>query len=128
MRQIAVITPYAQFSFAYRSEDGKHDFSLAFKRRTDVMPPPPGETRHHPSSVDLELVKRLAGATKCSTMVQFLRREFDCVTAELAGGGMAECGLTRGPECGARVCRDVLMNGLGVPLVRGGCCCGAARA
>lgn len=86
LRQIAVITPYAQFSFSYRSEDGKHDFSLAFKRRTDVMPPPPGETRHHPSSVDLELVKRLAGATKCSTMVQFLRREFDCVTAELAGG------------------------------------------
>jgi hypothetical protein len=30
-----------QFSFNYISEDPKHSLKLLFKRRTDVMPPPP---------------------------------------------------------------------------------------
>ncbi len=31
LRQIAVITPYAQFSFAYKAEDEKHNMSLVFR-------------------------------------------------------------------------------------------------
>ena len=42
-------------------------------------------TKHHPSSVDLELVKRLAASTKCSTMLRFLCQEFSCIDKDLAG-------------------------------------------
>eukprot|EP00798_Chlamydomonas_sp_ICE-L_P022158 gene22158-29222_t len=59
LRQIAVITP----------------------RRTDVMPAAPRETKHHPSSVDLELVKQLLKVSPAANMVAFLRKEFDCITA-----------------------------------------------
>lgn len=41
LRQIAVITPYAQFSFDYKADDDKNNMKLLFKRRTDVMPPAP---------------------------------------------------------------------------------------
>ena len=41
LQQIAVITPYAQFNFKYRSEEEKGSFEVEFKRRTDAMPPPP---------------------------------------------------------------------------------------
>lgn len=48
LRQIAVITPYAQFSFRYVAEDPKNSLEMHYKRRTDVMPPAPrvgGEAR-----------------------------------------------------------------------------------
>jgi hypothetical protein len=48
-------------------------------------PGPPQVTKHHPSSVDLELVKRLVASTKASNMVAFLTREFDCISRGLAG-------------------------------------------
>ena len=41
MRQIAVITPYAQFSFHYKAEDAKNSVNITFVRRTNKMPPPP---------------------------------------------------------------------------------------
>ena len=41
MRQIAVITPYAQFSFHYKAEDEKNSINITFVRRTEKMPPPP---------------------------------------------------------------------------------------
>jgi len=129
LRQIAVITPYAEFQFFYKSAaDDKANTRVVFRcarsgifqhpyagvphhlcaplwhsrqtythtqllthpyinphkhvhqehiytftrrplphanrRRTDVMPPPPDEVKHHPSSVDLELIKRLISITK----------------------------------------------------------------
>ena len=41
LRQIAVITPYAQFRFEYKAVDERNSAFLAFKRRTDAMPAPP---------------------------------------------------------------------------------------
>lgn len=41
LRQIAVITPYAQISFEFSSLDGRNDVSMMFKRRTTIMPDPP---------------------------------------------------------------------------------------
>ncbi|GLC57111.1 DNA topoisomerase 6 subunit B [Pleodorina starrii] len=84
LRQIAVITPYAHFCFNYRAEDEKNSMRINFRRRTDVMPPPPPATKHHPSSVDLELVKRLIAATPTTTLTAFLRKDFDCVSPALA--------------------------------------------
>jgi len=43
------------------------------------------EVKYHPSSMDLELVKRLAVTTKCNTLVQFLVKEFSCIPRALAG-------------------------------------------
>lgn len=85
LQQIAVITPYAFFRFQYSSEDEKSSFDLAFARRTDIMPPPPKATKHHPSSVDLELIKRLATSTSTQSLSAFLCREFACISRDLAG-------------------------------------------
>lgn len=41
LRQIAVITPYAQISFEFKALDSKHNLSMAFRRRTASMPEPP---------------------------------------------------------------------------------------
>ena len=42
-------------------------------------------TKHHPKSVDLELVKQLIQKTKYTKLQQFLCKEFDAVNAEHAG-------------------------------------------
>lgn len=100
LRQIAVITPYAQFSFDYIAEDPRNSLKLLFRRRTDVMPPPPKATKHHPSSVDLELVKRLLAGTRASTLGAFLAREFDQVNKTLAARLVSEMrgGVTAGTD------------------------------
>ena len=41
LRQIAVITPYARFTFTYTGEDARNSVAVTFARRTDKMPPPP---------------------------------------------------------------------------------------
>jgi len=85
LQQIAVITPYARFGFHYRAEEEKSSFNVNFARRTDAMPPAPKATKHHPSSTDLEILKRLAASTSASTLSAFLCREFACVSRDLAG-------------------------------------------
>lgn len=42
-------------------------------------------TKHHPRSVDLELVKQLIQKTKYSKLQQFLCKEFDAINSEHAG-------------------------------------------
>lgn len=103
MRQMAVITPYAQFLFQFVSDSleyvfylycfvipcttmnnhlivgffiGSKNVSIRFARRTNVMPPVPLETKHHPSSVDLLLIKRLIAETSKQNLLQFLQHEF----------------------------------------------------
>ena len=39
LQQIAVITPYAEFSFDFKGEDERNSFKTTFERRTSVMPP-----------------------------------------------------------------------------------------
>jgi len=99
---MAVITPYAQFLFKFVSDApeyvyifsdsfpkstmhnlliqavlfGSKNVSVRFARRTDVMPPIPMETKHHPSSVDLLLIKRLIAETSKQNLLQFLQHEF----------------------------------------------------
>lgn len=100
---MAVITPYAQFLFKFVSDApeyvyisihilslrtimqnhlilavllGSKNVTVRFARRTDVMPPVPLETKHHPSSVDLLLIKRLIAETLKQSLLQFLQHEF----------------------------------------------------
>lgn len=76
MRQMAVITPYAQFLFKFVSETSDKNVIVHFARRTDVMPPVPMETKYHPSAVDLLLIKRLITETSKQNLLQFLQHEF----------------------------------------------------
>ncbi|KAF8041154.1 hypothetical protein BT93_B3163 [Corymbia citriodora subsp. variegata] len=76
MRQMAVITPYAEFIFKFVSDTSDKSMTIKFTRRTDVMPPVPLETKHHPSSVDLLLIKRLITETSKQNLLQFLQHEF----------------------------------------------------
>ena len=43
------------------------------------------DTKHHPASVDLELVKRLVASTKCISLQKFLVNEFSAISKDLAG-------------------------------------------
>ncbi|CAN6696647.1 unnamed protein product [Malus baccata var. baccata] len=76
MRQMAVITPYAEFLFKFVSGAADKSITIRFARRTDVMPPVPLETKHHPSSVDLLLIKRLIEENPKQNLLQFLQHEF----------------------------------------------------
>mmetsp|Transcript_25575 Transcript_25575/g.65865 ORF Transcript_25575/g.65865 Transcript_25575/m.65865 type:complete len:665 (+) Transcript_25575:305-2299(+) len=80
LRQIAVITPYASFRFRFKAEDDKASIRVNFLRRTDKMPLPPPEIKHHPSAVDLELIKRLVAVTKYTNLQNFLANEFSQIS------------------------------------------------
>ena len=102
LRQIAVITPYAQFRFAYEGEGGRGSVAATFVRRTDAVPPPPARVKHHPASVDLELVKRLLGTTRAPTLRTFLHREFSCVGKAHADRLAAEARAGMSPDADPR--------------------------
>lgn len=107
LRQIAVITPYAQFKFSFVAggdESAKGgpaspaSISMTFARRSDAMPSPPAEVKHHPASVDLELVKRLAASTTAPSLPAFLAKEFACVSKAHAQRLVQEARLGAGAE------------------------------
>lgn len=62
--------------FIYLFSSSSKNVTIQFARRTDVMPPAPLETKHHPSAVDLLLIKRLAAETSKESLLQFLQHEF----------------------------------------------------
>lgn len=57
---------------------------LVHARRTDAVPTPAAEARHHPGAVDLETLARLVGRTRRRTLAAFLCGDFDCVSPDLA--------------------------------------------
>ncbi|KAL2940882.1 DNA topoisomerase 6 subunit B [Bienertia sinuspersici] len=98
MRQMAVITPYAQFVFKFVSETADKNMTIQFARRTDVMPPVPMETKYHPSAVDLLLIKRLIGETSKLNLLQFLQHEFVNIGKSHAERLIGEMGTEFSPK------------------------------
>ncbi|KAJ1377062.1 Ribosomal protein S13-like, H2TH [Sesbania bispinosa] len=98
MRQMAVITPYAQFLFKFVSDAPDKNVTVRFARRTDVMPPIPMETKHHPSSVDLLLIKRLIAETSKQNLLQFLQHEFVNISKSYAERLIGEMGPDFSPK------------------------------
>lgn len=92
MRQMAVITPYAQFLFRFLSDASDKNVTIKFARRTDIMPPVPLETKYHPSAVDLLLVKRLIAETSKQNLLQFLQHEFVNINKSYAERLIGEMG------------------------------------
>lgn len=59
---------------------------LCLSPNSPLPSPLPRQTvKHHPASVDLELVKRLSGASTEGKLLSFLSKSFACVNRELAG-------------------------------------------
>ncbi|KAH7684331.1 DNA topoisomerase VI subunit B protein [Dioscorea alata] len=98
MRQMAVITPYAQFLFKFISDMGEKNVTVLFARRTDVMPSVPLETKHHPSAVDLLLIKRLISETSKQNLLQFLQHEFVKISKTFAERLIGEMGPDFSPN------------------------------
>ncbi|PKA52823.1 DNA topoisomerase 6 subunit B [Apostasia shenzhenica] len=98
MRQMAVITPYAQFLFKFISGTTDKNVTIRFARRTDVMPPIPLETKHHPSAVDLLLIKRLIAETSKQNILQFLQHEFVNIRKAYAERLIGEMGPDFSPK------------------------------
>ncbi|CAI9770554.1 unnamed protein product [Fraxinus pennsylvanica] len=98
MRQMAVITPYAQFLFKFLSETPDKNVTVRFARRTDIMPPIPVETKYHPSAVDLLLIKRLIAETSKQNLLQFLQHEFVNVGKAYAERLIGEMGSEFSPK------------------------------
>ncbi|CAH9094688.1 unnamed protein product [Cuscuta europaea] len=98
MRQMAVITPYAQFIFQFISETPEKNVTIRFTRRTDVMPPVPLETKYHPSAVDILLIKRLIAETSKQTLLQFLQHEFVSIGKSHADRLIGELGPDFSPK------------------------------
>ncbi|KAJ7561257.1 hypothetical protein O6H91_03G020500 [Diphasiastrum complanatum] len=92
MRQMAVITPYAQFLFRFVAATPDKNISIRFARRTNVMPPAPAETKYHPSAVDLLLIKRLIAETLKQNLLQFLQHEFTSISKFYAERLIGEMG------------------------------------
>ena len=97
-QQLAVITPYANFRLCFTAateEDGaadKRNLEICFERRSNQLPDPPSEVKHHPSSVDNLLVSQLLGSTRTSSLTNFLQKELQGVTAPVAVRVVAELG------------------------------------
>lgn len=96
VRQMAVITPYAQFRLKFCSgwenADAK-DFELVFSRRTDKMPRAAVEVKHHPSSVNQLLLKQLIGDVNDQmSLIRFLTTQFVAIPRSLAVRLIAELG------------------------------------
>lgn len=52
LQQLAIITPYAKFEMQYSNRSNrKRDMTIRYDRRSEQMPPPAREVKHHPSSV-----------------------------------------------------------------------------
>ena len=71
LKQTAIVNPYANITFV----DPRGRLYL-FLRKSTEMPPPPKETLPHPHGVDVEMMQRIIRATKCKTMLDFMRVHF----------------------------------------------------
>jgi DNA topoisomerase-6 subunit B len=104
VRQLSIITPYADFSFAFVASphaiatgaSSRSSFELRFDRRSDQVPTPPTTVKHHPSSVNLVVVRQaLSSVSPRTTLAKFLETEFSSISKTLAvrlvgelGGGL----------------------------------------
>ena len=83
--QLAIITPYASLELHYKNlADPKKDMSIKYGRRSEQMPPPAREVKHHPSSVNNLLVQQLLDRSKSKTIVKFLTTDLSAVGPSVA--------------------------------------------
>jgi DNA topoisomerase VI subunit B len=99
-QQLAVITPYAQFRLKYAniSEKSAHknDSEFVWRRRSNLIPKPPQEIKHHPSSVNDLLIQSLIDQAKNKSanmnLGTFMQQSFSNIDKSLATRLIAELG------------------------------------
>lgn len=92
-QQLAIITPYAQMDFTFRAlSNAAREVVTQYARRSEQMPPPAQEVKHHPSSVNHLIIQQLLKRTKAKSLLAFLSAELACVTRPLAARIVKELG------------------------------------
>lgn len=93
LHQLAIITPYAQLELTYENQsDPKKNLSLRYDRRSEQMPSPAKEVKHHPSSVNNLVIQQLIERTDHKTISKFLEKELSSVSPSVAKRIVSECG------------------------------------
>jgi DNA topoisomerase-6 subunit B len=93
LQQLAVITPYAQLEMTYENlSEPQRNISIRYDRRSEQMPPPGQEVKHHPSSVNNLVIQQLLERTKQKSLTKFLEKELSSVAPSVAKRIVAECG------------------------------------
>mmetsp|Transcript_15877 Transcript_15877/g.22617 ORF Transcript_15877/g.22617 Transcript_15877/m.22617 type:complete len:489 (+) Transcript_15877:132-1598(+) len=93
LHQLAIITPYAKLEMHYSNLlDNKKDMTIRYERRSEQMPPPASEVKHHPSSVNNLIIQQLLHKTKSKTFLKFLTSDLSGVSSSIAKRIIAELG------------------------------------
>lgn len=93
LRELAIVTPYAAISMEYENKSEPHrNLQIRYDRRSEQMPPPAREVKHHPSSVNNLVIQHLLERTRKTTIIEFLEKELSSVTRNVAQRICAECG------------------------------------
>jgi DNA topoisomerase VI subunit B len=94
LRELAIVTPYAEIKMEYSNRAEPHrNLQIRYDRRSEQMPPPAKQVKHHPSSVNNLVVQQLIDRTKQLTVPKFLEKELACVTSSIAHRICQECGV-----------------------------------
>eukprot|EP00934_Nitzschia_sp_Nitz4_P006060 Nitzschia sp. Nitz4//scaffold37_size175936//99697//101676//NITZ4_002051-RA/size175936-processed-gene-0.226-mRNA-1//-1//CDS//3329549803//6050//frame0 len=93
LRELAIVTPYAEISMEYENlSEPQRNLTIRYDRRSDQMPSPAKEVKHHPSSVNNLVIQHLIERTQRITTPEFLEKELSCVTRGIAQRICTECG------------------------------------
>jgi len=93
LQQLAIITPYAQLNLNYHNlAEPKKDLAIRYERRSEQMPHPAKEVKHHPASVNNLLVQQLLLRTKEKTLGKFLCNDLSGVSSILSKRLITELG------------------------------------
>jgi len=93
LQQLAIITPYAELELTYQNfTEPQRDMRIQYDRRSEQMPPPAREVKHHPSSVNNILVQQLLERTSHDTLEKFLCKDLAAVSPALSKRLIAELG------------------------------------
>ncbi|MHA2321375.1 MAG: DNA topoisomerase VI subunit B [Candidatus Thorarchaeota archaeon] len=84
----AIIVPYA--SLLFETPDGE---VLRYDGLIDKLPVAPREMKPHPRGIDVELLKKMIGATRTKTMKSFMKSSFQRVGISIAEEFLAYSGL-----------------------------------
>ena len=91
LQQLAIITPYADFSISFTSiKYPVRNFALHYERRSTNMPRPALEVKHHPSSVNNLLIQQIIDQSKETTLLSFLTHDLAGVKKAIAQRIIAE--------------------------------------
>jgi len=93
LQQLAIITPYAKIEMQYsKMNDSKKDMTIRYDRRSEQMPPPAREVKHHPSSVNNLLIQQLLDKSTSKTLLRFFCDDLSGVTPSIAKRVIKELG------------------------------------